>query len=82
MDEYANEELEEAYDALSDVTELRKVDVTEKLIVNRLYYACFHAARAALHTRGFDPNTHKVLSPYSAGRSSRRATHPGTMVGF
>lgn len=59
MDEYAAGELREANDALSDVDELLQVDVTEKPIVNRLYYACFHAARAALHTRGFDPSTHQ-----------------------
>jgi uncharacterized protein (UPF0332 family) len=27
-------------------------------VVNRLYYASFHAAQAVLHTRGFDPTTH------------------------
>lgn len=27
-------------------------------IVNRLYYACFHAAQAALYVRGFDPQSH------------------------
>lgn len=33
--------------------------MTDETIVNRLYYACFHAAKAVLHTKGFDPSTHQ-----------------------
>lgn len=38
---------------------MRQVGVTEKAVVTRLYYACFHAANAVLYTKGFDPQTHQ-----------------------
>ena len=31
----------------------------ERAALNRLYYACFHAARGVLYAKGFDPKTHK-----------------------
>ncbi|MCH7660103.1 MAG: HEPN domain-containing protein [Euryarchaeota archaeon] len=58
MDEYAEDELEKANDALSDARKLRDVGGTDEAVINRLYYACFHAAQSVLHTRGFDPTTH------------------------
>lgn len=30
----------------------------ERAALNRLYYACFHAARSVLYDKGFDPKTH------------------------
>lgn len=57
MDEYTAEELERANEALADAAVLRNSG-SKRGVVNRLYYACFHAARAALHTKGFDPDTH------------------------
>ncbi|WP_368411849.1 HEPN domain-containing protein [Haladaptatus halobius] len=30
--------------------------------VNRLYYACFHAAQAVLYANGFDPTSHRDVS--------------------
>lgn len=30
----------------------------ERAALNRLYYACFHAARGVLYDKGFDPKTH------------------------
>lgn len=59
MREYASEELEKATAALSDARVLVEGDATEAAIVNRLYYACFHAARAALYASGEDPNSHR-----------------------
>lgn len=58
MDEYAENELEKANDALSDARKLRDVDGTDEAVINRLYYACFHVAQSILHTRGSDPTTH------------------------
>lgn len=59
MDEFAKEELEDARVALSDAENLLKQDVfSNEVIINRQYYACYHAAKAVLHTRGFDPKTH------------------------
>lgn len=59
MDEYVNEELQEAKDALTDAKILHGTQGTDKAVVNRLYYACFHAVNAVLHTKGFDPTTHQ-----------------------
>lgn len=30
--------------------------------MNRLYYACFHAAQAVLYAKGFDPTSHRGVS--------------------
>lgn len=51
MDEYTTEEFERANEALADATKLRQTGRTDRAIVNRLYYAYFHAATAVLHTR-------------------------------
>lgn len=59
MAEYADEELQEARDALADAEKMRRVGVTDKAVVTRLYYACFHAANAVLHAIGLDPRTHQ-----------------------
>lgn len=65
MDEYTAEELRQARAALSDADKLRETNATDEAIVNRLYYACFHAASAALHERGSDPTTHRgVISTF------------------
>lgn len=57
MDEYVREELKRADEALSDA-EILVENGSERAVINRLYYACFHAARAVLYARGFDPDTH------------------------
>ncbi|WP_207591426.1 HEPN domain-containing protein [Halomontanus rarus] len=57
--EYATEELEQARNAVSDATVLVDGDATEDAIVNRLYYACFHAANAALYAIGEEPTSHR-----------------------
>ena len=59
MREYAAEELEKATAALSDAQVLMAGNGTEAAVVNRLYYACFHAATAALYAVGEDPNSHR-----------------------
>lgn len=41
MNEYVEEELRDARDALSDAEKMRRVGVTDEALVNRLYYACF-----------------------------------------
>lgn len=50
-------ELELAYGALADADASRQQG-TDRGVVSRLYYACFHAAKAVLYDRGFDPKTH------------------------
>lgn len=59
MVDYAEEEFREATDALADARKMRRAGVTDKAIVTRLYYACFHAANAVLYARGLDPGTHQ-----------------------
>lgn len=53
-------EFELAYSALAEAEALRQQE-TERGTVNRLYYACFHAARAVLYDRGFDPESHGTV---------------------
>lgn len=59
MGEYANAELQEALDALSDAKKMRRAGVTNEATITRLYYACFHAANAALYANGLDPGSHQ-----------------------
>ena len=58
MAEYVVEEFGEARDALSDAAVLRDGG-TDKAVVNRLYYACSHAAQAVLYAKGFEPESHR-----------------------
>lgn len=51
-------ELKKAEQALADATKAHAADISQATIVTRLYYACFHAAQAALYARGFDPKSH------------------------
>lgn len=51
-------ELEKAEQMLADATKANEVGISKATIVNRLYYACFHAAQAALYARGLNPQSH------------------------
>lgn len=51
-------ELERAEQMLSDAKQARQVGISKATVVNRLYYACVHATRAALYARGHDPRSH------------------------
>ena len=51
-------EFERAEQMLADAKKAHEVGISKATIVNRLYYACFHAAQAALYARGFDPQSH------------------------
>jgi uncharacterized protein (UPF0332 family) len=53
-----DEEFERAEQMLADATKAHEVGISKATVVNRLYYACFHAAQAALYARGFDPRSH------------------------
>ncbi|MFB6095349.1 MAG: HEPN domain-containing protein, partial [Halodesulfurarchaeum sp.] len=52
------EELERTRRMLADAETAADVDISKATIVNRLYYACFHAAQAALYARGYNPGSH------------------------
>lgn len=51
-------ELEKAGQMLADARKADEVGISKATIVNRLYYACFHAAQAALYVRGWNPQSH------------------------
>ena len=51
-------EFSKAEQMLADARKAAEVGISKATIVNRLYYACFHAAQAALYARGFDPRSH------------------------
>jgi uncharacterized protein (UPF0332 family) len=52
------DQLRQARQALSDAEGARNAELSDAVVINRLYYACFHAAQAALYDRGYDPTTH------------------------
>lgn len=56
--EYVEEELEKAHEALDDAIQLASGCGSSAGIVNRLYYATFHAAQAVLYNRGIDAGSH------------------------
>jgi len=58
MDESVELELEQARGALTDARVLLSGDGTDAGVVNRLYYAAFHAAQAVLYDRGEKPSSH------------------------
>jgi uncharacterized protein (UPF0332 family) len=70
-------ELEQAEQALADATGALDANLSDAVVVNRLYYACFHAAQAVLYDRGYEPESHGgVLSLFgseivAAGDASR-----------
>lgn len=51
-------EFEQAEQMLTDARTAHEVGISKASIVSRLYYACFHAAQAALYARGFNPQSH------------------------
>lgn len=54
----AQRELERARDALTDARVLFEGGGTDVGVLNRLYYAAFHGAQAALYARGQTPSSH------------------------
>lgn len=51
-------ELQQADQALDDATKARAAGVSDAAVINRLYYAGFHAVQAVLYDRGFEPTSH------------------------
>ena len=51
-------EWRKAEQMFSDARKANEVDISKATTVNRLYYACFHAAQAALYARGWNPQSH------------------------
>lgn len=40
---------------------MKASDVSDRAIASRLYYACYHAAKAVLFDQGFNPKSHSGL---------------------
>lgn len=61
------DQLRQARQALADAEGARDVELSDAVVINRLYYACFHAAQAVLYDRGHDPHSHGgVLSMFGS----------------
>lgn len=51
-------EIQQATQALSDAKTGRSAGLSDAAVINRLYYATFHAAQAVLYDRGHNPTSH------------------------
>lgn len=61
------EQLRQANQALDDARGAHEAGLSDAVIVNRLYYACFHAAQGVLYDRGVEPESHGgVLSLFGS----------------
>jgi len=58
---YVEDELDKAREALTDADQLTAAGGSDAGIVNRLYYACFHAAQAALYDGDVHPSSHGAV---------------------
>ena len=52
------DQLRQARQALADAEGARNAELSDAVVINRLYYACFHAAQAVLYDCGHDLSTH------------------------
>jgi uncharacterized protein (UPF0332 family) len=60
-------EIQQAHQALDDAVKARDAGLSDAAVINRLYYAAFHAVQATLYDRGFDPTSHGgVLSLFGS----------------
>jgi predicted TIM-barrel enzyme len=70
-------EFSKAETAIEDAKTLREGGGSDGAIVNRLYYACFHAAQAALYSKAMTRALVLLSLDCSVGRSYNEATpHP------
>lgn len=61
------EQLVQAEQALEDARGALAADLSDAVVVNRCYYACFHAAQAVLYDRDHAPSSHGgVLSLFGS----------------
>jgi uncharacterized protein (UPF0332 family) len=61
--------IQEAHTLLSDVQSFKEVGVSDNTAVSRLYYGCFHAARAVMYDRGIPPKSHDGMKGQIGGRA-------------
>lgn len=61
------DQLRQAWQAFSDAKGAREADLSDVVVINRLYYACFHATQGVLYDRGYNPSSHGgVLSLFGS----------------
>ena len=58
---YVEEEIRKARLAFTDAERLASSGGSDEGVVNRLYYAAFHAAQAVLYDRGVEPASHGAV---------------------
>lgn len=78
----AERQLQQARQALEDAIGAREAGLSDAVVINRLYYTCFHAAQAVLYDRDFEPDSMVAFSRCSDRRSSWRGTRPAIRGGF
>jgi uncharacterized protein (UPF0332 family) len=67
MSDAVAEQLAQAEQALEDARGALAADLSDAVVVNRCYYACFHAAQAVLYDRDHEPSSHGgVLSLFGS----------------
>ncbi|GAA0196830.1 hypothetical protein ACFFQF_32655 [Haladaptatus pallidirubidus] len=81
-EDYVGEELEQARTALTDAKILQEGRGSDTAVVNRLYYACFHAAQAVLYAKGLIQLRIVAFQLFSAKKSSSKGMRPETTVDF
>ena len=65
--EHVDDQLGQARQAFDDATGARDAGLSNAVVVNRLYYACFHSAQAVLYDVGCNPTSHgAVLSLFGS----------------
>lgn len=66
-DTAVEDQFQQANRALSDAEGARNANLSDAVVINRLYYACFHAAQGVLYDRGVNPSSHGgVLSLFGS----------------
>lgn len=66
-DEAVTDQFEQSNRALADAAGAREAGLSDAVVINRCYYACFHAAQAVLYDRDHDPSSHGgVLSLFGS----------------
>lgn len=62
-----DDQLDQARQTLSDAEGADDAGLSDAVVLNRCYYACFHAAQAILYDRGIHPRSHGgVLSLFGS----------------
>lgn len=66
-EEAIEDQLRQARQAFEDAEGAREADLSDAVVINRLYYTCFHAAQGILYGRGYTPESHGgVLSLFGS----------------